>query len=413
MISNQKKTYLVNIIIGLTILLILHSLEKTKFGEGILNKFFDISIKYFEEDKNFEDPDILFVDISHKDYVSWNRPYFIPYDSIANIINFASITGAEQVIVDIDCDLRKREYVNTDNLMITLNKLKNGNGYSDIIFPVLRNPFENKIQNSFLDTLVYQNNNLHQGLPQFAKTSLDQEIRYMRFFTFLSNKNKDFYWSVPFQSAAINNNVIDSLNDELKFALMRNPNDIHLLETPEGKIYVSNDNLFVNRLKFKFRGKYEGTKWIPNLSFANRLEYSTYRQFPDYFKNKIVIIGSSAPEFGDIHETPVGLMPGMYIIGNAIEMLINYKQTVPPPLYPIILVEIIIIIFMSFLFEKYNSFVALISSIALIILLIGPFTFWLYYHYGIFINLILPVISMRSLMYITKMKNISNNWRKK
>lgn len=48
---------------------------------------------------------------------------------------------------------------------------------------------------------------------------------------------------------------------------------------------------------------------------------------PDFFKDRVVVLGSSAPYRGDWHYTPLGEMPGPLILVNAIRSTVVYGQS--------------------------------------------------------------------------------------
>ncbi len=59
---------------------------------------------------------------------------------------------------------------------------------------------------------------------------------------------------------------------------------------------------------------------FPQISFWRLLEGSVLAK---EIKNKVVLIGLTAESFHDIHETPLGLMPGLAVNANALVMLIS------------------------------------------------------------------------------------------
>ncbi len=59
---------------------------------------------------------------------------------------------------------------------------------------------------------------------------------------------------------------------------------------------------------------------FPQISFWRLLEGSVLAQ---EIRNKIVLIGLTAETFHDIHETPLGLMPGLAVNANVLMMLMN------------------------------------------------------------------------------------------
>lgn len=115
---------------------------------------------------------------------------------------------------------------------------------------------------------------------------------------------------------------------------------------------------------------------------------------PGFLKNKIVIIGSSNSETGDMHLTPIGEIPGMYVLGNSINTEIMHLNPEEIPFVFKLIVELLVIILASFLFYHYHEFFAQLLTAFLLLILLGAINYFLFFNYGIFINFILPVLGI-------------------
>ena len=134
----------------------------------------------------------------------------------------------------------------------------------------------------------------------------------------------------------------------------------------------------------------------------NEEKHLTMRSLPIYpsymdeekerIKNKIVILGITDPIKHDYFKTPVGYMPGMYLIGNGTFTIANL-QIHHESLWIKILIEIFVILLAAYLFLWMDSIPATIFSFLLIGLLI-PISVFLFYKYNLFINVILSILGI-------------------
>jgi hypothetical protein len=87
---------------------------------------------------------------------------------------------------------------------------------------------------------------------------------------------------------------------------------------------------------------------------------------PALFRDRVVIIGASYQDSGDIHATPAGSMAGALIILNSIQTLLDYGQLRPPP-WPIrILLSGIVVSLIVIMFRVLNRSLAGFVSTAIL-----------------------------------------------
>ena len=100
---------------------------------------------------------------------------------------------------------------------------------------------------------------------------------------------------------------------------------------------------------------------------ASRLTNTQKESFdPALFRDRIVVIGASYQDSGDIHATPAGPMAGAVMIINSIHTLLDYGQLRPPP-WPIrILLSGIVVAVIALLFHVFNSSLAGFISVAML-----------------------------------------------
>ncbi len=70
---------------------------------------------------------------------------------------------------------------------------------------------------------------------------------------------------------------------------------------------------------------------------------------PSAFDKNIVILGSSAPDRGDLHQTALGEMPGSLVLANAIRAWLLYGPEKPPSYWHELLVVVLVASLLAFL----------------------------------------------------------------
>lgn len=147
---------------------------------------------------------------------------------------------------------------------------------------------------------------------------------------------------------------------------------------------ISNDEIFSNRIRFSL---------IPPGVLDSHGNLFTERILPDELealqselRDKIVVVGTSSADKEGWYATPVGDMPGMYVIGNGINMMLGDWQVRDAPRWLGIILQGLIIIFTAFMFVNFKEGVVRIVSLILIVCLVSPATYYFYRTHGILIN---------------------------
>ena len=112
------------------------------------------------------------------------------------------------------------------------------------------------------------------------------------------------------------------------------------------------------------------------------------------FRDKIVIIGNSSPDKGDIHRTPVGDMTGMFLLGNAVNTILNTAQVKHPQMWLGYLIELCVIVAAAYLFLYLMSFLALFVSVIFIFFGLVELGYWYFIETAVFLNSGLIFIGM-------------------
>jgi len=138
------------------------------------------------------------------------------------------------------------------------------------------------------------------------------------------------------------------------------------------------------------------------------LEAFQQGQPTEALKDSIVVIGGSYADGRDMHQTPLGNMPGALIVINSIHSLLQYGEITPLSNWAKFLIMTVLIIVMSFLFTWRQSFLwlTLVGVFMTIVLL------WLsiqFLEQGLWINFVLPLLVVELQQIAADFEKNSNN----
>ena len=405
-IKPKNRHIYLNVFIGLLILGILHSLEDTRFGIRNLDGLFDAYIRYessVASEKAFSleqsaiiSKDIVFIEIPLSKYKEWNYPGTTPRDVLAQIIHLSDSAGAKIIIPDFtfadkDCSSTTAD----DSLGKVLKRIALRNS-SKVIIPALLG-WENRLRANIYDSLIDSSENIFRALPLVMASSHDGVVRYAENFSYFKVRKgnivlKKKIWSVSkltsmlYHDASLSKN---SLNVEIDPGVENKAKDMEEAENSKPEEY-----LYEKRIRFLIvPGRLQDSDTrsgnIPMEQF-----FTIDNVNPDCLKGKIVLLGSFNPESSDNHLTPIGSLPGMYILGNALNTEIMQIFPKKIPSYGLLGIEILVIIFAAYLFYWYNEFAAQLIASIIIIIVFGFANYRIFLKYGIFIDFIFPVIGM-------------------
>ncbi|MEI7942129.1 MAG: adenylate/guanylate cyclase domain-containing protein [Candidatus Riflemargulisbacteria bacterium] len=130
---------------------------------------------------------------------------------------------------------------------------------------------------------------------------------------------------------------------------------------------------------------YSRDKGISVIPFAHVLEPEFLELNPNYFRGKLVLVGSTASYLQDSFPTPVDInMPGVLIHANAIRTILNkeFIQLIPNLYYLFLIMVLVVLVYFKTI--KKGSLLGLIISASLFVFLIVAQRFM--YHYGVYIE---------------------------
>lgn len=403
----EKNSFVFNIILGISIMLIFSFvLKDTRPKQDMINWNFDnYTLWRMSTDENsFIDKYLLFqkaADIETKHIAqelfflnfdddsikTLNHPIMMPRNKVADLINVAYQNKAAIVIVDIDFsqpDYSPAKMIPGDNEALT------GSQRDKILYDLLKTIRDDTksdtkvllMRSTYSDQIEYQNifSDLIDGKKIFEITpnASEYEAKERFWLPYTKATSQDtgqtrILWSAPIMTMALTIGNLDELHDlEQK-----------ILNDADKK--MDTYYLTVNRQgvieKFPlYEEQYNGGGIVRNTQAEqyNRIQYVL---FPSDLKSsspiignidpghqrswrrngisnverfhcqgKIVTIGRADKECEDIHITPVGRMPGMYINANAIATVLSSSRPHLCSITMHVVIEFLLVIIAAYVF---------------------------------------------------------------
>ena len=421
-IPRKNKVHLLkNICIGCLIAIAFHFMEYTDRGENAINFGLDKLIYYEKKKelkKTYQGEQLLFVDINHKAYQKWKEPSITPRNKIAEIIKYAYDGGARIIVLDIkledrDCCNEEGEKILRKVLEkeINANSSINAKPSIKIIFPVSIK-HDGRIKENLFDDLIDNNDNFYRATPGITATSGDLKYRYWISHKIVKYNNEDtdtVLWGLPLLAAVLSEGGIDELGNIEKEILINHKSSDNKVFKYKIKINEENiiipsktEELYSQRIRYFIIpnrpdgpnpkiGNIRDKGYVPAAALKESLEDSDKKKILDKFKDKIVVIGNSYPDAGDIISTPIGPIPGMYVIGNSIYTIINNLHLKRTPLWFNVIVEIVAIIIASYFFICFSSFLAKILVTIVVLSVFIPASWYIFRLCDVYFNFVLPI----------------------
>ena len=424
--TQRKVAFTINMSMGIIVAVAFHFLVHRQFMEGLFNVTIDKMVQ--QETSTFlkswqrcagqgeasnacervrarRAGNIAFIDVDSATFVKWGEPPLLPRDKIAQFLRVAEKNGAAVVALDVLLDQKSSNHQEDAELRRALVDLTNRRSNLKIIFPVTKSRVDNRVMKNIFDDLIDKNPNFHRSIPYLSASRTDRVVRYVRYYDVAKAKSgqKIVLWAVPILSTALFFDDMAKLKS-LEPAILGertkgNAGPYSIRFAHHDKVEISNNELFSNRIRFAL---------LPPGALESEGNLFTERILPDelipmqkLLKDRIVVIGSSDPDKEEWHPTPIGDMPGMYIIGNAINMLSAGWQIRDAPLWLGVLIQLFVISIAAYLFASFSPTAARVAVTLFAILLLIPVTYYFYASHGIFVNSVLlfvnsliPVLAM-------------------
>ena len=416
----KKRVYFfINIGIGIIIVLFMHMVESSQWGENVLNSAFDVFIRIdaHKAVKNIVDTEeegILIVDLDHNKKTGPNtreNPLLSPRDQIARIVDTARNGGAKVVVLDIFLENKDCCFPEKDNaLREALTRFPKAKNFKTKVIFAVSKKNKKELKKNLLDAQIDNNPNFYRAIPTLYASQTDALVRYWKAYdTGEKQGKKQIIWSIPVLTSALYGNTYKKLKTMGK-QLTGKPQasgpgfcELQLGKNQKVQAPLDHMDLLRQRIRFLLLPK----DCMADHPAGNLILPTPETLNPQRCKDKIVIIGSSDPLKGDRHLTPIGRMPGMYIQANSIYTLLKKKQPEPASLWIALGIDLLIILLAAYLFHYLQSFIAKLSSTLLVIALFGFIAyFYFFQNHGIFLNFVFGIAGIGYLETISTLREI-------
>ncbi len=366
----------------------------------------------------------VWLDIDEASYRAWREPLYTPRDKLRQLIEFAVRAKPRALVVDVDLSRpgdspeeadRLREYL--AGYSTTCRTRPEARCAPIILTRTFRRQESSEYlqpRRSFLDDAVAGSGHVFWGSPVYERSE-DWMIRYWRLWepacdgrrgivvpslqllTVAMLQDDKPERAAGALSSTLQQRFSPRCGDTSPASQPRRGGDDAALELGDLRLDPKQDRLY-RRIFYTLPWQPRQTAGLFLVSIpAHQVTEAAASGKPlsgGLLDGRVVVIGSSFEDSGDLHPTPLGPMPGSLIIVNAIHSLARYGQIQPLPFWAKLLGVVLLIAILSLAFAVFNSFWGmLISGIALIAGLL-PVSFLLFRH-GIWVDFALPLSAVQ------------------
>lgn len=425
-----------NVVFGLFVTLLLIGLRHGQWVAEIEDLSVDWMMALYRGDLVKENTlPFVILDIDDDTYQAWGEPFFTPRDNLLKLLQFAVQGQPKLIIVDIAIDKQahQAEGLHPDDLALQQYLAqydKTHCSQSDCPTILLTRtfrlpqgikPFDPNTppyylaqRSTFLDKIVKDSPRMYWATTQFEREH-DRLLRRWDLWTPTCTQTvPSVVPSMPLLAAAVllkqdkpdtlgasrlrqhlNNflpNCSQSPKTWISEELRNKPTEFKI---SEDLIFDLRPTRLSRRILYSIPWHLNQGKTLPTLSngrdlltimSANKILNKSASDKP--LRDSVTLIGGSYIEGRDWHATPLGWMPGMLVLVNSIQSLLQYGILHPPSNWWILLFATILIVLTSWLLIKYGQLWGAIYSACLIIALI-PLSFMLF-KYGIWLSFAIP-----------------------
>lgn len=409
-----KKHIIINMFVGLVIGVFLHFFHSSGVLRILEESGIDWMIRMNQGITRDARIGYALLDIDEKTYRNFSEPFFIPRKELLKVVRYATSAAPKMVFVDVEVAKRGDNYY-ADRAFTRFIREYPEDGVPLILVRSFRQslaePSENELRPSFLDTVIKGKKNIFWASTLFHRDS-DYSIRRWHLWTHALNMqgNYETVPSVQLLTTALYeqqfrhpDKVFTQLTSQLYEAKFKSKMaggfmefsglKISLLPTPlqQRIIYKFPANARESGVPTYFTGQTEQPLVVQRSVLP--LITSNHHVESGWLKDRIVVIGASFSDSRDIHLTPLGEMSGAMILINSIHSLLQHGEIEPPSTWVKVLVEIVLIVVMSFAFAYLHSFWGLVLSGFFVVIVLLPVSF-AFFKYGIWLDFVLPLLGI-------------------
>ena len=410
-----------NVGVGVVAALFIHIFQNTSYVNNLSETGIDYMIRANADLERMsgrangrKDLQFTFLDIDQRTFRKWGEPFHVPRGKLLDLIRFAAEGGARQIIVDVDLSAPGTVPRDDARLLAYLKRYE-ADAPPLFLMRVRRPPLpeESRAAATFKPTIAdgIEKRNIFWAHPNFKMDSSDKKVRRWRLYVTGCLGQKPLVLpAVQLLSASIGGD--NNVSSELYRALEKlNPKSC--ASASEEKI-KSNEYIKFGNTNIKLGGISERIIYTMGWNKGDGTHASDLDIIParvvtesegpianDSVSGRIVVIGASFAESHDIHDTPLGQMPGAMIILNAIKSFALFGQLQPPSWWIKLLLEISMIMIISFIFVMIKSKVTSVIATIVTLVILSPVSFLLF-RFGIWVDFVVPLIAIEIYKILSK-----------
>ena len=416
-----------NIVIGILFTILFIGLYDSQWIADIEDLNVDWMISLYRGQPPLQDaPPFVILDIDETTYRQWQEPVLTPRDKLLQLLDFAVTGQSKLIIIDVvlGTEHDKKQDAALQNYLANYEAnhcqtdcphilLAQGFRLPANIIPYNPNyiPYFSERSPSFLDAIVAKAPHVHWAATLFDRET-DRILRRWQLWTATCTDGKPAI--VPSISLLSSTLLADSKHGATRLERQlthlkpncANPPEIlsdnsQIFEISDSLAFDLQPSRLSRRILYTIPWRMvDGDKPQKTVNGALLIKrIPAFMALQKDVNNKslqdnITIIGGSFLAGRDWHSTPLGWMPGMYVLANSINSLQQYGVLQPPPIWKILLFALILVIFTSWLLTRFNSFWAMLISIVTFVIILIPISFWLF-KFGIWLSFAIPLAAIQ------------------
>lgn len=413
-------TFIVNCAIGCIIALVILIMNRLDWGDTINDRAFDLLIQHEletagREPVTLDKSPLLVVEIDDGAYVAWGKPGITPRRKLAEMIRLLADKEPRLIVLDILLEgTDPADPAGDAALRDAIGDVGRTAPKTRVIVPVSVSNIDGDIRPTIVDDLFAMRNRageryVYRALPEARASVQDMKCRFWGMYGIGRTPGRiEVLWSVPVLASAL----LEGKEGELEHAAAAvlsaggsghgGPSIIlggKRVDIPSAVpagagatgLPVAGEShgaAYTQRIRYLLAPDAPSTSRI-------RITAGNLPRMPlEPLSGKAVLIGNAHADSGDIRQTPVGSLPGMYVVANGINTIMTGRQPVHLPGWAHFLVEVLVIVVGAYAFLHLGSLTAQMATSVLFLGLLVPLSWFIFREWGLFFNFIIPVAGM-------------------
>ncbi len=438
----KRKHFRWNLLWGLLTALFLHLISLTGIGQEMLNDTYDFLVKSdFRvavvsggEEEPISDA-IRMIVLDRETYeASPGQGFWTPREILGRTIIKAMELGAKVVVVDFALDRpvplyyadgafveENQRYLSLLREAVRLAKKQR----TAIILPwTERRPDPKGYTRQYYELLDQEHEVIKLGSPAVFFNTSDRKVRHFRFYKILADQNRVLL-SLPILAALYQWHGLEQGNKILAEteAQLRNGLGDGLLIPSDGMVDAiqlhhqdASQECLPARFKFRIAPrevmKDYGHGEDPLIDIMLTSATLLGGEFDErIYQGRTVLIGSTYKEIRDIHITPMGNMPGVFLIANGLNLFLRDNQ-IHGHLMLKYLIGAVLIVLSAVVFVHLPLALAALCLTLLFLIPNMGISIWMFSRWGLFLDFWLLIVAIGMFENIVGLGEIVEDWLK-